>query len=335
MKTFRILIADDHEAVRRGIRALLEADGPWEVADEAKDGIEAVAKARRSKPDLVLLDLTMPVMNGLDAAREIRRALPNTHIVILTIHETGQLIEEAGRAGAVAVVSKAAAHDELIHTIASLAAASEPVCLADSVIGRRHIGAFFSSADERYRVLGPFIADGLARNEKALHLIDPPDRKEHVRRLMEMAIDVDHAEARGQLEMVPWEQAYLIDGCFDQYRMLRTVRNRLAEAPQRGYTLTRLIAHMEWALLDRPGVHELVEYEARFNLDVAESRDIVVCAYDLNRFPADIIVDLMRTHPTLLIDGTLSENDFYAPPEQMFEEQWRLNEARFAAPHRS
>src|SRR5258708_8353358 len=84
----RILIADDHEVARRGIRSFLEAHPGWEICGEAKDGREAVECANEMKPDVVLLDIGMPGLNGLDAARQIHASLPETRILILTIHDT-------------------------------------------------------------------------------------------------------------------------------------------------------------------------------------------------------------------------------------------------------
>ena len=88
----RILIADDHEVARRGIRALLEGHPGWEVCAEAKDGREAVEFANKMKPDLVLMDIGMPNLNGLDAARQILSTAPETRILILTMHDTEQVV---------------------------------------------------------------------------------------------------------------------------------------------------------------------------------------------------------------------------------------------------
>jgi DNA-binding NarL/FixJ family response regulator len=90
----QILVADDHEVVRQGVRSLLEAHPDWSVCCEAVTGREAVAKAIEGRPDVVILDVTMPEMNGLEAARQIRRAVPTTKILVLTVHEIDQLIQE-------------------------------------------------------------------------------------------------------------------------------------------------------------------------------------------------------------------------------------------------
>ena len=113
MTARRILIADDHDAARRGIRALIETHSDWTVCAEASDGSDAVEKARRFRPDVVLLDVSMPRLNGLDAAREIRRVAPRTQTVVLTTHVADQLAGEARRAGAANVIVKSLAGDAL------------------------------------------------------------------------------------------------------------------------------------------------------------------------------------------------------------------------------
>src|ERR1700751_2672820 len=100
MSAFKILIADDHEIVRRGIRALIEGHGGWEVCGEATDGRDAVDKALELRSDIVLLDVGMPNLNGLDAARQILGANPRTRILILTMHESEQIVREVLEVGA-------------------------------------------------------------------------------------------------------------------------------------------------------------------------------------------------------------------------------------------
>jgi hypothetical protein len=151
------------------------------------------------------------------------------------------------------------------------------VHLAGSVLERsRHVCAFFRSPDEEYRVLMPFIAEGLEQGERAFHIVDPAQRDEHAQRLQAGGIDVVAAVARGQLDVRVWQDAYLRGGHFDQNAMLELIQQVLEEGPARGYSLTRLVAHMEWALEDRPGVDDLVEYETRLNYLLPKYDDPVI-----------------------------------------------------------
>jgi DNA-binding NarL/FixJ family response regulator len=116
----RILIADDHEVARRGIRSLLESHAGWEVCAEAKDGRETVELASRMKPDLILLDIGMPNLNGLEAARQILAESPETAILILTMHDTDHVVREVLRAGARGFLLKSDAGRDLVTAVEAL-----------------------------------------------------------------------------------------------------------------------------------------------------------------------------------------------------------------------
>jgi hypothetical protein len=153
----------------------------------------------------------------------------------------------------------------------------QPIRFAGSALGaQRHVCAFFHSADEEYRVLLPFIKEGFERGEKAFHIVDPELREEHLKRLRSAGIDVAAAEQSGRFELRNWADAYLRDGHFDQERMLALIQEVLEGGKQQGFALTRLVAHMEWALEDRPGVNDLVEYETRLNYILPRYKDPVI-----------------------------------------------------------
>jgi len=120
MKPLRILIADDHEVVRHGVRALLQSHEGWEICGEAVDGRDAVEKASRLKPEVVILDIGMPNLNGLDAAREILRDDPRTLILILTIDESEQVMREVLNAGARGFLLKSDAARDLVAAVEAL-----------------------------------------------------------------------------------------------------------------------------------------------------------------------------------------------------------------------
>jgi DNA-binding NarL/FixJ family response regulator len=120
MSAFRILIADDHEIVRRGIRALLENHPGWEVCGEAMDGRDAIEKAAALRPDLALLDVGMPNLNGLDAARQILAAAPRTRVLILTMHESEQIVREVLEVGARGFLLKTDAARDMVSAVEAL-----------------------------------------------------------------------------------------------------------------------------------------------------------------------------------------------------------------------
>jgi hypothetical protein len=152
-----------------------------------------------------------------------------------------------------------------------------PISFAGGTLDRyRHVCAFFDSVDEELRVLGPFVREGLDRQERAFHIVDPALRDAYRTQLSTAGIAVRSAEARGQFKIATWDEAYLRDGHFDQDRMLALIEDVLQSGPREGFPLTRLVAHMEWALADRPGVNDLVEYETRLNYVLPRYKDPVI-----------------------------------------------------------
>src|SRR5712672_23786 len=169
---------------------------------------------------------------------------------------------------------------------------------AGGILGqRRHICAFFNSVDEEHRVLRSFIKEGFDRGDKAFHLVDPDLWEDHLRRLAEAGIDVKQAMGTGQLELRRWQDAQLRDDRFDQDAMLALIEEVLQSGTAAGYPLTRLVAHMEWALLDKPGVEDLLEYETRLNYVLPRYADPVICTYDLTKTRSTVAMDILRTHP--------------------------------------
>src|SRR6266481_1438363 len=202
-----------------------------------------------------------------------------------------------------------------------MATQSHPIHFpAGSLGGQRHICAFFNSVDEEHRVLGSFIKEGFDRGDKAFHIVDAELRGEHLKRLAEAGIDAEQAIGTGQLELRRWQDAYLRGNRFDQDAMLALLEEVIQSGAASGYPLTRLVAHMEWALLDKPGVDDLVEYETRLNYVLPKYADPVICTYDLSKFSASVVMDIMRTHPVVIIGEVLQENPFFVPPDQFLLE---------------
>jgi len=120
MSTLKLLLADDHEVVRRGLRSILETQRECEVVGEAADGRQAVAMVKELSPDIVILDVSMPVLNGLEATRQILRIRPQTKILILTVHESDPLIRDVLDAGARGYILKTDAGRDLVSAVESL-----------------------------------------------------------------------------------------------------------------------------------------------------------------------------------------------------------------------
>jgi DNA-binding NarL/FixJ family response regulator len=120
MKRVRILIADDHEIVRHGLRALIETRAEWEVCGEAVTGQQAIEETKRLKPDVVVMDITMPQMNGLEATRQLKKAAPQAQVLILSVHDSEQVVREVLEAGARGYVLKSDAGRELLAAIDAL-----------------------------------------------------------------------------------------------------------------------------------------------------------------------------------------------------------------------
>jgi DNA-binding NarL/FixJ family response regulator len=160
----RILIADDHEVVRSGLRKILEAQPNWEVVAEAGDGKDAVHKAAETRPDVAVLDYSLPLVNGIEATRQIRARLPKTEVLIFTMHDNETLIQELLRAGARGYLLKSDAKRHLIGAIESLAShklfftAKVSEALLDSFLARPNREG--STLTNRERGVVQLIAEG-------------------------------------------------------------------------------------------------------------------------------------------------------------------------------
>lgn len=200
---------------------------------------------------------------------------------------------------------------------ATLATATSQLRLAGSDLSSQsHVCAFFTGTDDYYKVLLPFIVDGFPAGDRAFHIVDGARQQDHRLRLIGAGIPLEHAEATGQIEIRNWEDAHLRSDHFDQRAMLALIQDVLPQARVRGYRLTRFVANMEWGLTGLPGVEDIVEYESRLNSILPNFPDPVICTYDLDRFSAGLVMDIMRVHPLVIIAGMLHENPFYVPTSE-------------------
>jgi DNA-binding NarL/FixJ family response regulator len=170
----RILIADDHAVVRSGLRTILEAHPNWEVVAEASDGKEAISKAIEAQPDVAVIDYSLPVVNGVEVTRQIRARLPETEVLIFTMHDNQALIEELLKAGARGYLLKSDANANLIGAIEALAA-HKPFFTANvsEALLRSYIEGSKGAASpltDRERTVVQLIAEGHSNKEMALLL---------------------------------------------------------------------------------------------------------------------------------------------------------------------
>jgi hypothetical protein len=204
-----------------------------------------------------------------------------------------------------------------------MTASLAPVRLAGRTLSQtNHICAFFNSPEEQYKVLMPFFSDGYNQGEKLFHIVDSCLHGAHRCACQQGGIDVDTAEASGQLEIHDWEETYLKDGYFDGDRQIRIVEDMLASNRAR-YQRIRVTGNMEWALKTMPGVRDVIEYETKLNYVLPKYPDAFVCVYDLNRHSGSVVMDILRTHPMVIIAGVLQENPLYVPPDEFLQELGR------------
>lgn len=185
---------------------------------------------------------------------------------------------------------------------------------------QHHVCAFFDSTKQEDATMLPFLREGVELGERGFCIVDPAAVSAYEERLEGAGIPVREASDRGQLEVRSWNDAYLRGGRFEQDAMLALIEEVLQEGAARGFPRTRLLAHMEWSCEDRPGVNDLVEYETRLNAILPHYHDPVICAYDTNRFDGAVLMDVLRTHPMVLVGGVLRENPFFVAPDEFLRE---------------
>ena len=211
-------------------------------------------------------------------------------------------------------------------------AAPAPISLAGSQLGEtRHVCAFFNSEEEEYRVLLPFIKDGFECGDKAVHVVNPDQHRDHLQRLAGVGIDPTAAQQNGQFELLTNTEAYLRDGRFDQDRMLEAFEQLASGNAKGGFPLSRIVCRMDWAVQDPSHIDNLVEFESRVNHVWRRHDDAVICTYHLSKFGGDTVVDIMRTHPMVIIGGILQQNPFFVPPEEFLQEVRERRSRRVAS----
>ena len=205
--------------------------------------------------------------------------------------------------------------------MADSVSAADPVTFAGGVLDRyRHVCAFVQDRSEADAVLDPFVRDGVDRGDRLVYLVDSTAPAAPLARLRRLGYDAPALLADGRAEVRTWAETYLRTGGFDQDDMLAQLDELLGTAPE---PRIRLVADMGWAAEDSETADGLIEFEARANFLHARHRHVVICAYDTSRFDGAFIIDILRTHPMVLIGGILQENPFFVPPAEFLGERER------------
>jgi two-component system response regulator NreC len=195
MSRLRLLLADDHTVVRQGLRRILEDRPEWEVVAEAGDGREAVRQAELHKPDVAIVDVAMPLLNGIETTRQITRKSPATRVLVLSMHADEAYVTQILRAGATGYLLKDSADVDLIQAVAAVAKGTSffspaiaRVMLDDYVqkLAEKGVTDRYESLSEREREIFQLIAEGKANKEiAALLSISPSTVETHRARIME------------------------------------------------------------------------------------------------------------------------------------------------------
>lgn len=190
------------------------------------------------------------------------------------------------------------------------------ITIAGSHIDHYHIAAIVSSRDEEYEVLRDYMKDGLDRGEKTIHICDPAKVDDHRTRLGKLGVKTSDCERSGQLEVLSWHDAHLRGGRFDKDDMLSLLEEVTGTCASQGFDKLRFIGHMDWADDDYPGVERLMEYESVVTDVLNRLQQPAICVYDVSRLSAATIMDALRVHPYVVVDGKLHESQFYVPIDE-------------------
>ncbi len=187
-----------------------------------------------------------------------------------------------------------------------------PYTLADLTHGD-HVLHIYNTPSEYLSILVGYIQQGLMRHEKVVYAAGAIAPETILKALEAACCDPRPYVERGQLIILPAESVYLPDGTFQAERMLQLVRDAIESAHAEGYTAARLGGEMSWVLQHRPGTEQLLDYEAQLNQRLPRKAYLLLCQYQRQRFPADVLAEMLRTHPVVIVGEHVTRNGYYVP----------------------
>jgi hypothetical protein len=178
-----------------------------------------------------------------------------------------------------------------------------------------HVCAFYPTLAERDEILVPYLREGLAAGDKCICVVDATS-PEAVLAAVGPDVDLAGCLSRRQLEVERSQDTYLTGGRFSTEAMLDFWEHSVGSALAEGFGFARAVGEMTWALRQMPGVEELVGYEARLNRYLPRYPQVVLCLYELDRFSGEVLVDVLKTHPKVLLGGMVLDNPYYLEPDE-------------------
>jgi signal transduction histidine kinase len=180
-----------------------------------------------------------------------------------------------------------------------------------------HLALLYETQAEQFGAAVPFIRHGLEQGERCLYVADENSKDDVLEAMREASIDVDAARESGALTLHTAQDTYCRDGGFDPDETVEFVSDTI-DAAKDDYTALRITAEMSWIFGADPPIEALLEYEEKVNQFFPDEAAIALCQYNRNRFPAEVLSDVVRAHPHLIYDSTVCQNYYYTPPEEFF-----------------
>lgn len=204
-------------------------------------------------------------------------------------------------------------HGVVVAMAGLVATGIDEICLEPG----SHVCAFYRGDTDRDRLLTAYLGAGLTAGDKCICVVDSPATARRLESLRPSQPRVEPPD--GQLDVHLPESTYLAGGAFTSSDMLTFWAENLSKAEIEGYPFCRLVGEMTWALRDVPGVEHLAGYESELNRVTAHYPTIVLCLYDLDLFSGEVVVNSVKTHPQVLVNGILVENPYYLRPDEFLK----------------
>lgn len=179
-----------------------------------------------------------------------------------------------------------------------------------------HLCCIYSNKEEQLATIIPYIAIGLEKQEKLVYIVDERSKEEIIQALEEAGIEIKNSIRSGQFLLLTKEDAYLKDGYFDPDKMINLLKQNQEQALKEGYSGFRVTGEMTWIFTKAPGVERIIEYEAKLNYFFPESKSMAICQYHEERFSPEVLLDIIHTHPKIVLKGAVCNNPYYIPPDE-------------------